>query len=105
MWSFYLAGALQDISVIAVNPGSMLNTKMAKEAYGQYWSSADKGADILYDLAVSEDYKGITGKYFDNDKGSFGPAHPDAYSETQIDKLINTTKNLIAIDHLPICRS
>lgn len=95
MWSFYLAEALQDISVIAVNPGSLLNTKMATEAYGQYWSSADKGADILYDLAVSEDYKGITAKYFDNDKGSFGPAHPDAYSESQIDKLIHTTKNLI----------
>jgi len=100
MWSFYLAEALQDISVIAVNPGSLLNTKMAAQAYGQYWSSADKGADILYDLAVSEDYKGITGKYFDNDKGSFGHAHPDAYSEIQIDKLIHTTKNLIDMDHI-----
>lgn len=95
MWSFYLAKMLQDISVIAVNPGSLLNTKMAAEAYGQYWSSADKGADILYDLAVSQDYEGVTGKYFDNDKGSFGPAHPDAYSETKIDTLINTTKVLI----------
>jgi NAD(P)-dependent dehydrogenase (short-subunit alcohol dehydrogenase family) len=98
MWSFYLAKALQDIAVIAVNPGSLLNTKMATEAYGQYWSPADKGADILYDLAISEDYKGITGKYFDNDKGSFGPAHPDAYSEAKIDNLINTTQNLIDIE-------
>jgi NAD(P)-dependent dehydrogenase (short-subunit alcohol dehydrogenase family) len=97
MWSFYLAEAMQDISVIAVNPGSLLNTKMATQAYGQYWSSADKGADILYDLAVSDEYKGVTGKYFNNDKGSFGAAHPDAYNETQIDKLIHTTKNLMNI--------
>ncbi len=95
MWSFYLAEKLQDIAVIAVNPGSLLNTKMAVQAYGRYWSSADKGADILYDLAVSEGYKGFTGKYFDNDKGSFGPAHPDAYNKTQIDKLIHTTRHLI----------
>jgi len=70
-------------------------SEMAAKAYGQSWSPADKGADILYDLAVSENYKGITGKYFDNDKGSFGPAHPDAYSKTKIDKLINATQNLL----------
>ena len=98
MWSFHLAEAMPSIAVIAVNPGSLLNTKMAAEAYGQHWSSADKGADILYDLAVSEDYKGVTGKYFDNDKGSFGPAHPDAYAKTDIDKLIRTTQDLLSIE-------
>ena len=95
MWSFHLAEALEKIAVIAVNPGSLLNTKMAAQAYGRHWSSADKGADILYDLAVSKEYKGITGKYFDNDKGSFGPAHPDAYSKTEIDQLIYATRNLL----------
>lgn len=98
MWSFYLAKTRQDIAVIAVNPGSLLNTKMAKEAYGQHWSSADKGADILYNLAISEEYKGVTGKYFDNDKGGFAQAHPDAYSETNIDKLLNTTKTVMDIE-------
>ncbi|MBF0232610.1 MAG: SDR family NAD(P)-dependent oxidoreductase [Desulfamplus sp.] len=95
MWSFRLAEILSDVAVIAVNPGSLLNTKMVAEAYGRSWSSADKGADILYDLAVSEDFKGITGKYFDNDQGCFAQAHPDAYSENKIDRLIQTTKNLI----------
>jgi NAD(P)-dependent dehydrogenase (short-subunit alcohol dehydrogenase family) len=95
MWSFYLAKKLDKIAVIAVNPGSLLNTKMANEAYGQYWAPADKGADILYDLAISKDYKGVTGKYFDNDQGVFAKAHPDAYNKASIDKLINTTNNLI----------
>ncbi len=95
MWSFRLAEILSGVAVIAVNPGSLLNTKMAAEAYGRSWSSADKGADILYDLAISEDFKGITGKYFDNDQGGFAQAHPDAYSESKIDRLIHTTKNLI----------
>ena len=64
MWSFDLAKRLEKASVIAVNPGSLLNTRMANEAYGQHWSPATKGSDILYELAVSDEYNGITGKYF-----------------------------------------
>ncbi|MEM6698134.1 MAG: SDR family NAD(P)-dependent oxidoreductase [Bacteroidota bacterium] len=91
IWSFDLAKKQSDISVIAVNPGSLLNTRMVQEAYGRYWSSADKGANILYDLAVSQQYEGITGKYFDNDKGGFGAAHADAYKEVLIKQLMETT--------------
>lgn len=83
------------MGVIAVNAGSLLNTKMVAEVYGRYWYSAGKGADILYDLTISEVDKGITGKYFDNAKGSFAQAHPDAYSRTGIDQLITTTRNLL----------
>ncbi|MBE9043602.1 SDR family NAD(P)-dependent oxidoreductase [Pleurocapsales cyanobacterium LEGE 10410] len=96
MWSFYLAKKEPSINVIAVNPGSLLNTNMVKEAFGKHWSSADKGANILYDLAVSEDYKGDSGKYFDNDRGTFAEAHPDAYNETKINKLITTTAKILA---------
>jgi NAD(P)-dependent dehydrogenase (short-subunit alcohol dehydrogenase family) len=95
MWSFDLAQATQDVQVIAVNPGSLLNTNMVKEAYGNHWSSADKGANILYDLAVLADYEGVTGKYFDNDQGVFGKAHPDAYSQTAIDNLRHTTEDIL----------
>lgn len=47
MWSFNLAENLTNINVIAVNPESLLNTNMVKEAYGHHWSSANKGASIL----------------------------------------------------------
>ncbi|MEM9921263.1 MAG: SDR family NAD(P)-dependent oxidoreductase [Bacteroidota bacterium] len=95
MWSFDLAKKLQDISVIAVNPGSLLNTRMVREAYGKSWSSADKGATILYELAILESYKGVTGKYFDNDQGAFGRAHSDAYQQESIDRLIEVTKAML----------
>jgi len=91
MWSFNLAKNLSNVAVIAVNPGSLLNTRMVQEAYGRYWSSADKGANILYDLAVSQRYEGITGKYFDNDNGDFGAAHADAYKEVLVKQLIDVT--------------
>ncbi len=95
MWSFHLAKTTKDIAVIAVNPGSLLHTKMALEAFGNSWASADKGADILHDLAVSDDYKGFTEKYFDNDNGNFNQAHPDAYDQTKITKLIETTDDIL----------
>ena len=99
MWSFQLAKQLEDIAVVAVNPGSLLNTNMVKEAYGKYWSSADKGGNIIYDLAISAEYEGITGTYFDNDrgeiKGTFGPAHSNAYDEDAIKKLLQATDLLL----------
>lgn len=95
MWSFYLAKEESKISVTALNPGSLLNTNMVREAYGKFWSSADKGANIIYDLALSSNSKDNDGKYFDNDKGDFGPAHPEAYDIVLINKLIeNTDKHL-----------
>lgn len=97
MWSFDFAKTHQDILTIALNPGSLLNTKMVQEAYGRHWSSADKGANIIYDLAVSEEYTlADSGTYFDNDqgdpKGAFNQAHPDAYDESKITELMNKTK-------------
>lgn len=95
MWSFYLSQNSDFLNVIAVNPGSLLNTKMVQEAYGQFWSSADKGASILYDLATSDQYNESTGKYFDNDKGSFSKAHQDAYDHENISGLISETEKIL----------
>lgn len=95
MWSFFLANKEPNLVVIPVNPGSLLNTKMVKEAFGNSWSSADKGADILYDLAISEKHKNNSGNYFDNDKGSYGNAHPDAYDKNKIHHLIELTEQVL----------
>lgn len=95
MWSFAFAKANPNIVTIAVNPGSLLNTKMVQEAYGQHWSSADKGANILYDLAVLDEYAKSNGKYFDNDKGGFSNAHNDAYNQEKINELISETNKIL----------
>lgn len=95
MWSFHLAKQEPKIVVIAVNPGSLLNTKMANEAYGQHWSSAEKGVNILYNLAISDSYKNDSGKYFDNDKGVFSKAHTNSYNDELISILLTNTDNLI----------
>ena len=106
MWSMALADTVvsNDINVIAVNPGSLLNTKMANEAYGQHWSSADKGANILTELAISDEFADDTGKYFDNDikdgahgdaRGAFGRPHADALNQAAIAELEQQTQTLL----------
>lgn len=95
MWSFDFAKNHPEIITIAVNPGSLLNTKMVQEAYGEHWATADKGAKILYDLAVSQKYAQSSGKYFDNDQGSFNNAHSYAYSQEKIAQLIYVTKKIL----------
>lgn len=99
MWSFKLAQEYPNITTIAVNPGSLLNTKMVKEAYGQHWSSAEKGQEILVELATEDFYKDKSGQYFDNDqgdtKGEFNTAHPDAYDARKVEELITQTEAIL----------
>lgn len=101
MWSFAFAKAEPAIMTVAVNPGSLLNTKMVQEAYGKYWSPATKGSDILCELALSNEYEDETGKYFDNDKGdpkgAFGIAHNDAYDQDKINQLISETNKILSL--------
>lgn len=94
LWSFDLANKHPEVCTIALNPGSLLNTKMVMEAYGKFWSSADKGADIIIDLVINSKYADSSGQYYDNDKGMFGKAHSDAYQHQKIEALINRTEAL-----------
>lgn len=99
LWSFDFAKKHPEVTTIALNPGSLLNTKMVKEAYGKHWSTADKGADIIIDLATNSKFADSSGKYFDNDKGSFNEAHPDAYEDQKIESLITSTNFLLGSLH------
>ena len=65
-------------AIIAVNPGSLLGTKMVKEGFGMAGSDIRIGADILVRAALSDAFATANGKYFDNDSGRFAKPHPDA---------------------------
>lgn len=72
LWSAALANQLPDgPSVISVNPGSLLATKMVKEGFGLAGNDLNIGADILIAAALSDDFAGRSGQYFDNDSGKF----------------------------------
>ena len=92
MWSRSLALSLKDTGpiVIAVNPGSMLGSKMVKEAFGVAGGDLRKGADILCRLALDDEFASATGLYFDNDGGHLAPPHPDALDARKSEEIVRT---------------
>jgi len=63
-------------AVIAVNPGSLLATKMVKQGFGIEGKDMNIGAGLLVDMALDDAFGDASGRYFDNDAGQFG--EPDA---------------------------
>lgn len=61
--------------VIAVNPGSLLASKMVKEGFGVAGNDLSIGADILSAAALHPDFANASGKYFDNDAGRMAQPH------------------------------
>lgn len=79
----------------AVNPGSLLNTNMVKEGWGGSDNDVGIGADILVRAALSDEFDGKSGAYFDNDSGRFAPPHPDGSNPQKITDLMTTLKAVL----------
>ena len=79
-WSIHLARTLPADAplVVAVNPASLLGSKMVREAYGTAGKDLGIGADILVRAALSDQFADASGRYFDNDQQRFADPHPDA---------------------------
>ncbi|GHA01164.1 oxidoreductase [Arenicella chitinivorans] len=90
MWSAHLAAELgaDKPAIIAVNPGSLLASKMVKEGFGVAGKDLDIGADILIRASLDDAFKHASGKYFDNDSGAFSAPHPDATAPDKCRQLV-----------------
>jgi len=97
MWSRALAHELGDAgpSVFAVNPGSLLATKMVKDAFGVPGKDVGIGADILVRAALSDAFDGHSGEYFDNDRQDFGPPHQDALDLPRCQSLMHALDDVL----------
>ncbi len=78
MWSRELAKRAGAPIIIAVNPGSMLGSKMVKEGFGVAGNDLGIGAEILCRAALDEEFENASGQYFDNDSRRFASPHADA---------------------------
>lgn len=97
IWSRELAKELPDGPVVvAVNPGSLLASKMVKEGFGVAGNDLSIGADILVRAAVSDEFATASGKYFDNDAGRFGEPHPDALDPQKSGKIMKGIEEVLA---------
>lgn len=98
MWSRSLALSLNGSgpAIIAVNPGSMLGTKMVTEGFGVAGADIGIGADILVRAALSDEFGEATGRYFDNDMGRFASPHSDALDAQKSQEVVGVIEAILA---------
>ncbi|HEV2772358.1 MAG TPA: SDR family oxidoreductase [Thermoleophilaceae bacterium] len=65
------------VTVNALHPATLMDTKMVRQSFGRARSSVEKGVEAVVRLAVAEDVEGVSGRYFDGLEES--AAHAQAY--------------------------
>lgn len=98
MWSADMAARLGAGGpvVVAVNPASLLASKMVKEAYGHPGYDLSIGADILTRAATSDEFGNASGRYYDNDRKVFSQPHPDALDPAKNKALVQVIEDFLA---------
>ncbi|MEM7341085.1 MAG: SDR family NAD(P)-dependent oxidoreductase [Actinomycetota bacterium] len=98
MWSAHLAHTLGSDGpvIVAVNPGSLLATKMVQEGFGVAGSDIGIGAGILVQASLDDSFANASGLYFDNDAGRFGPPHPDAQNPERCAAITGEVERIVS---------
>ena len=81
MFTIGLVERLADtgVSVNALHPASLMDTKMVEETFGYTMSTVEEGAEATVNLAASPELEGVTGRYFDGKREA--RADGQAYDE------------------------
>jgi len=97
IWSREMARELPNGPVvIAVNPGSLLATKMVKQGFGIEGKDMNIGAGLLVDMALDDSFADATGRYFDNDAGQFGEPDAAALDASHSSSVMTAIKDILA---------
>lgn len=96
VWSQELAKQLTSEQVmVAINPGSLLASKMVQEGFNVQGNDLSIGANILLEAALSGRFSKASGKYFDNDVGQFSNPHSSAADNTFCQQLMDVLTDTI----------
>jgi len=87
MFTFELAERLSGtgVSVNALHPASLMDTKMVQDTFGYTMSTVEEGTEAVVRLAVSQEVEGVTGRYFDGTREA--QANLQAYDPQARDRL------------------
>ena len=103
MWSFHLAHSPGSDSlrygspaIVALNPGSLIDTKMVQEGFGHAAKDITVGTDILVRAALSDEFANASGQYFDNDSNQFANPHPDCLDPAKRTATVQLMESIIA---------
>jgi NAD(P)-dependent dehydrogenase (short-subunit alcohol dehydrogenase family) len=105
MFTFELAERESDtgVTVNALHPASLMDTRMVHETFGYTMSTVEEGAEAVVRLAVSPEIEGVTGAYFDGtsearaDRQAYDPQARDrlwTLSEQQCGRLLEPVTSL-----------
>ncbi len=98
MWSRVMGLEYKDSGpvIVAVNPGSLLASKMVKEGFGVAGKDIRIGADILCRAALADEFATASGQYFDNDAGRFNSPHADALNQQKTAEVVRVIESVLA---------
>lgn len=95
LWSKRLSMEVNSPIIIAVNPGSLLASKMVKEGFGVEGSELSIGVNILTSLSLDEDAAKHSGEYFDNDIGEYSSDIPVDEESRQAKEVIEALDKIV----------
>lgn len=96
IWSAAMAETHPEGPVfVAVNPGSLLASKMVKDGFGVAGKDLSVGAEILIRAALSDEFADASGQYFDNDSGQFAPPHQSAADTQKSASIVRAIEDIL----------
>jgi NAD(P)-dependent dehydrogenase (short-subunit alcohol dehydrogenase family) len=98
LFTFELPDRLRDrgeITVNAIHPATLMDTKMARETFGRTRTSVEEGAEAVLRLVSDLELDGVTARYFDGTRES--SAHEQAYDREARRRLWELSEELTGV--------
>lgn len=97
MWSRHMANELKESGpiIIAVNPASLLGTKMVKEGFNTAGNDINIGVNILVSLSLEPEHAEHSGDYYDNDSGRYAPPQADGLDDVKAKEIVKLIEGII----------
>jgi NAD(P)-dependent dehydrogenase (short-subunit alcohol dehydrogenase family) len=100
-FTFELAAQLEaageaGVTVNALHPATLMDTKMVRESFGRAMTTVDEGTDATLRLVASPELEGVSGRYFEGLEES--SANPQADDEAARARLWELSERLCGVD-------
>jgi len=97
MASFELASRIdpEEVTVNALHPGTLLDTKMVREGFGKPMGPVETGIEAEVFMATSPELDGVTGEYYDRTRPA--RAEAQAYDAGARRKLWELSERLVGV--------
>ncbi len=97
MWSRHMANELgsEGPTILAVNPASLLGTKMVKEGFNTEGNDINIGVNIITSLSLDAEHAQHSGQYYDNDNKRYSAPQADGLDDAKAKKIVELIEEII----------